>query len=246
MISLPVLIGGLTAIFLGSFVQGTIALGYALVAVPILILFLPPQTAIPVLLVTGLFVCAFILWESRKWLSFRSMIPVSIFGVAATPLGTWLLLVLEIDSFKIFIGAVISTIAILFLIGFRREIKNEKLASLPIGIISGVLQGSLTMCGPPVILFLMNQGVEKRVFRANFAGFIMVMNISAFISFFVTGLITSEVLKLTLYFFPAMLIGVFSGIFLSRHINESLFRRIALIIVAAGGLSSALSGLGLL
>ncbi|MFC1555773.1 sulfite exporter TauE/SafE family protein [candidate division KSB1 bacterium] len=240
-----VIIGGLGAVFLGSLVQGTAGLGFALLSVPIMIYFFPPQSTMPILLILGTLVNTIILYDSRKHLTFRSMVRVSIIGVLSTPLGTLLLLQLDADSFKIFIGAAVFLIALLMLFGFSKKIQNEKRAVLPIGFASGILQGSLTMCGPPVIFFLVNQGVEKQAFRANFAAFIMVMNISAALNYSIGGLFTAEVFGVAFWLFPAVIAGGLIGIWLSRRVNEIVFKKIALIIVTIGGLSSALSGLGL-
>jgi len=240
-----ILAGGMAAVFLGSLVQGTAGLGFALVSVPIMIFFYHPQTAIPILLIMGTFVNSLVLYESRKWVRIRRMVPFMIFGLLGTPIGTYLLIMMDVNTFKVFIGTVIFFVALLLFIGFQKKITHERLAVVPIGLTSGLLQGSLTMCGPPVIFFMMNQGVQKQEFRANLVAFIMVMNTGALINYYVGGLLTREVLTYSAGFIPAVAIGGVCGILLARRINEAVFRRIALAIVAFGGVSSALSGLGL-
>lgn len=244
--SISVLAGGAASVFLGSLVQGTAGLGFALVAVPMLILFLPHQTAIPSLLVLGSVVNILVLIDVRKHIAFRPILPFIIIGIAAVPLGSWVLMQLNGNAFRIFVGIVIGLVAVLMISGFRLRIKNEKIAALPIGLLSGILQGSLTMCGPPMIFYLMNQNLEQMKFKAYLVSFIMVMNISAFASFYYEGLMSPEVLRYAFWFLPVALSGGAAGIYLSRKLNEELFRRTALLIVAAGGVMSVLSGLGII
>jgi len=145
-----------------------------------------------------------------------------------------------------FIGSVIILFSVAFLMGFKKKIKNEKLAFAPVGFISGLLSGSTTMGGPPVILFFANQDVEKQVFRANLVAYFMSLSLIAFPSYFLSGLITMEVIKYTILFLPAMILGAIIGIKLVHKIEEKLFRKIALIIVIIAGVLSVVSGLGIL
>lgn len=236
-----IILKAMFTVFFASLVQGTAGLGFALISVPVMISFMPPKMAIPILLLLGTCLIIIILYDARKSLNIRKMVPVMIFGVLGTPLGTYILATLDINDFKLFMGAIITAIAFLLLFGFKLKIRNEKRALLPIGISSGILQGSLTMCGPPVIFFLLNQNINKMEFRANLAAFIFVMNISAGINFAISGLINAETFRFTLYLIPAMIMGGLSGIWLARKVNEVIFRKIALIIVALSGISTIFS-----
>ena len=159
------IIVGLAALLLAGLVQGLTGFGLALVSVSILINFLSPKLVVPTVVILSIFTNIIILFEARKWVDLRRIWPLMMAGIVGMPLGTYLLVVLDASILKVFIGAVIALFAIAFLMGFKKQIRNEKLAFAPVGFISGLLQGSTSLSGPPIILFFVNQGVEKQVFR---------------------------------------------------------------------------------
>lgn len=240
------IIVGLAALLLAGLIQGLTGFGLALVSVSILINFLSPKLVVPTVVILSIFTNIIILFEARKWVDLRRIWPLMMAGIVGMPLGTYLLVVLDASILKVFIGAVIALFAIAFLMGFKKQISNEKLAFAPVGFISGLLQGSTSLSGPPVILFFVNQGVEKQVFRANLVAYFTVLSLATIPVFVLGGIITKEVINHVLWFLPAMIIGVIAGIKLAHKVDEKLFRNLALIIVTIAGLLSIASGLGIL
>lgn len=237
---------GMLIIFLAGFTHSLTGFGFALVAVPLLMIFLPPQAVVPIQLLLASLTGIVVVYEARQWVRLKQIWPLMLAGIIGIPLGTYLLTVLDTNVLKIFIGAVISLSALAFLFGFQRPIRNERLASAPIGFISGVLNGSTGMSGPPVILFFSNQDVEKRIFRVNLATYFLVLNAITFPTQWIGGLLTREVFTYALWFLPALALGSWAGIKLSHRIREDLFRKIALVIVAIAGMLSVITGLGIL
>lgn len=240
------IIVGLAALLLAGLIQGLTGFGLALVSVSILINFLSPKLVVPTVVILSIFTNIIILFEARKWVDLRRIWPLMMAGIVGMPLGTYLLVVLDASILKVFIGAVIALFAIAFLMGFKKQIRNEKLAFAPVGFISGLLQGSTSLSGPPIILFFVNQGVEKQVFRANLVAYFTVLSLATIPVFVLGGIITKEVINHVLWFLPAMIIGVIAGIKLAHKVDEKLFRNLALIIVTIAGLLSIASGLGIL
>jgi len=240
--STATLLVGLLAIFFAGFTQGLTAFGFNLVAVPILIMVLPPTMVVPIVMMQAGMLTMAIALEARRWLDLRRIWPLLVAGSIGVPFGARILTILDVNVLKVLIGAVIAAFGVTFLCGFRREIKNEKLAMGPIGLISGVLAGSTGMSGPPVILFLTNQGVGKQVFRANLAFYFTVLSVVAAIAFGREGLITTALLRYAMFLLPAMLVGGIAGIKLAHTVEERLFGKIALIIVIIAGLVALGSG----
>ena len=50
--------------------------------------------------------------------------------------------------------------------GFRRPIRSETTAAVPLGVGIGLLYSITTMSGPPIALFWNNQGLKKDEFKA--------------------------------------------------------------------------------
>ncbi len=241
-----ILTTGIIVVFLGGLTQILTGFGFGLVTVPILVIFLVPQLVFLIVLRTSMLLTFYLLIETRRWLELKRILVLMAAGVAGLPFGIIILKQLDAGILRVFIGVIIVLFGLAFLSGYRREIRNEKLASVLIGFVSGLLSGSTSLSGPPVILFFTNQGLKKQTFRANIVAYFTVLSLVTLPAFIFSGLITPEVLKFTLWFLPAMILGALLGVRLAPRVKEVLFRRIALIIVVIAGFISILSGSGIL
>ena len=238
-----ILLWGIGTIFLASVVSGLTGFGFALVAVPLLMIFLPPKVVVPTVLMLSLSGGFAVLFETKKWIDLKRIWPLIIAGVATSPLGAYLLLILDVDMLKTLIGVVIVISALALFTGFRLHIKNEKLGFVLVGFASGLLAGSTGMGGPPTILFFSNQRAEKQVFRANLRIFFTALGSSSILSQLVGGLVTKDALTYYVWFLPVLLVGILLGIKLAQIVSETTFRKATLVIVAVSGLAAIFSGL---
>ena len=225
-------------VFIASFVQGLTAFGFALFTVPILIVFLPPKLAIPTVAILGSMITAVILFKERKSLSTKSNVALSVSGIVGTPLGTYLLLVLNSDVMKVFVGSVVVVTAIALFLGFKRTVGRMTVSSVFVGLASGLLSGSTSMGGPPVILFFANQEMKKKMFKANLAAYFTVLNLATMGSFILSGLLNFGVFIYSLTFVPSLALGGVTGILLEQRLREKSFRKIVLILMIIAGLIS--------
>ena len=114
-------------------------------------------------------------------------------------------------------------------------IKNDRVAYFPIGFMSGLLNGSISMSGPPVALFLSNQGVSKEVFRANITAFGFILNIVTITTYFSSGLVSTTLLQHIAWLLPSMIIGTIIGARSIKYINNILFKKITLVLILSSG-----------
>ena len=237
---------GLIIIFLAGITSGLTGFGFSLVSVPLMMLFLPLKTITPIILLLSTLINLFLLFEAGKFVNIKRIWPLILVGILGIPLGTYLLIFLDVTILKISVGLIIILSAIAFLTGFKQEIKKEKSAFAIVGFISGLLNGSTAMSGPPVVLFFTNQNIEKRVFRANLIAYFLVLNLVTIPFFLIGNLITLETIGYTALFLPALFLGGLAGTKLVHKINEKLFKKIVLLIIIASGLLSTASGLGII
>jgi uncharacterized membrane protein YfcA len=245
-ISLSVILILFLVFFLAGLISGVTGFGFSLISVPILILFLSPKLVVPIVLVHSLIINFFLLLESKKWVNLKRIFPLVVAGIIGTFFGTGLLIVLNVYLIKFFVGFIIILFSTFFLTGFTFKMKSEKLAFLPVGFISGLLNGSITMSGPPIILFFKNQGVEKKVFRANLIAYFAILNLSTLFSFFYSNLLSINVLEFTILFLPSSIFGGIMGIKIVHNIREKLFNNLILITLIFAGLFLIISSSGIL
>ena len=233
---------GFISILLASFTQGITGFGFALIAVPLLSLFIPEiRNITPIIVIYSFLTNIVIVYKSRCYIDFKKIIPLITFGILATPIGTLMLIYVKARTLKIAVGLIITITAFAMLKNFKIKIKNEKLSYGIVGLFSGLLNGSTGLSGPPVVLFLTNQHIDKDIFRANLTFYGIATNIFAIMIFIMEGIINIPVLHFTIFYFPALLIGVFLGIRLSAKINEIIFRKLTIYLIALLGLYTVIS-----
>lgn len=235
---------GFISILLASFIQGVTGFGFALIAVPLLSFFIPELRNItPIIVICSLITNIIIVYKSRSHIDFKRIMYLVIFAIIATPIGTYMLICVNVKILKLIIG-IVSVITAFFMIkDFKIKIKNERISYGVVGVLSGILNGSAGLSGPPIVLFLTNQNTEKDVFRANLTFFGLITNVFAVILFCSEGIINVSVLHFTIVYLLALVIGALVGIVVSAKINEHIFRNITILLIALLGVYTSISAI---
>ena len=237
MIELQLIIISAVAVFASGVINGVTGFGFVIVAAPILTSYLDPTLVVPVMILQTLVLGLILLSQTFRDTNLRRVWPLMLVGAAFTPVGTLLLVILDESALKVLMGVVVGVTATGMLLGLRRSLGNERVASIPVGFASGILTGSTGLSGAPVILFFSNQGIDPRQFRANIVAYLYVIGVVALPSFLVGGVLTRDVWVLAAQLLPASVCGVLAGMWLSPRVSTAIFRRMALavVLVAAGG-----------
>ncbi|SET76000.1 hypothetical protein SAMN05660297_03412 [Natronincola peptidivorans] len=237
------LIIGTVVILLASTIQGITSFGFSLIALPLLGMILPLKVVVPVLIIFSLVLNSIILYHIKEYVDFKRISILVAAGIVATPFGTYLLKVLDESFLNLLVGIIITFAAIINFYGVKIKVNNEKLSYIPVGLISGLLNGSVSLGGPPIVLFLTYQAVEKQIFRANLTLYFWILNIITIPTYYYNGLITHEVIQYTAYLFPILIAGTLLGIKLGNRVDENLFKKFTLSLIMVMGALSIISGI---
>jgi uncharacterized membrane protein YfcA len=232
-------------ILIASTVKGLTGFGFALISLPLLTIFISPKTVVPLITICSVFLDGYTLYEARRSVRYRKIVTLVVAGIAGMILGTYFLVSLDSQELKIAIGVVTVLFAIASLMGIRREVSNTNVANIPVGLISGILGGSMSISGPPIVLFFNNQNVEKTTFRANLIAYFFSLYVATVPAYFFGNLITMDLLTSSAIMVPVMFIGATLGIRLSKKVDERVFKRIALLLVLVTGFMAILSALNI-
>lgn len=232
--------------FIANLILGITSFGCQLILLPILSLLFPLQILVPLLTVYVMPINIILFLFIYKNLQLKNMSYLALAGIIGTPLGTYLLLVVNDGILKIGVG--ISIIISVWAIYTSSSVyfKNEKLGNIVAGFLSGLLNGSLSMAGPPVILFYSNNHLEKQAFRANLIFYFLILNIITCPVMYFSGLLTPQVVHYMVSLSPALVvgaIGVLVGNKLANRLNNVVFNQVTLILVGIMGVLSIFSGL---
>ncbi len=227
---------GMISFFAGGLVQGCMGFGLAMVVVPPLLMVLPAAIVVPTIILLSLFNTSAMTWHLRADVRKDLTFPLVAGAALGIPLGIYLLKTFEGPAFKAGVGIFILVLAAVLLSGWTRPLRDPHWALYPVGFLGGFLNGSISMSGPPVILFLTSQGTPKDTFRANLAAYFTLSGVLATIGFAIARVLTWEVLIYAATIVPAALIGTYIGVKLSTRVSQELFRRLTLLCVIVMGL----------
>jgi uncharacterized membrane protein YfcA len=233
-------------ILIASVVKGLTGFGFALTSLPLLTLFLTPKTAVPLIVVCSVFLDGYTFYETRRFVQYKEIFPLVVSGILGMILGTYFLVSLNSDIIRVAIGIVTILFAVASIMGIKREISNIKMVSIPIGLVSGVLGGLMSISGPPIVLFFINQNIEKRMFRANLLAYFFSLYLTTVPAYFFGNLLTLEMLGSAIIMVPIMFLGATVGIRASKRVDENFFKKITLLMVLFTGIMIILNALEIL
>ncbi|QVL36073.1 sulfite exporter TauE/SafE family protein [Aminirod propionatiphilus] len=224
-------------VFFGSLLQGCSGFGFSLFAVPLLLPFFPRHVVVPLLVLLSLAMNGLLFGESRRHATGATVLGLLLGGVSGLPLGMAALALLPASLFRLVAGLFVTGSALALSFGFRRPLTPGRGTLFGVGLLSGILNGSLSMSGPPVILFLANQEVGKEAFRATLAAYFLSLNVVTSLLFLLRGLFDGPLLLLAAASLPALLAGTWLGLRLARRLPERVFRAVALGLLLLMGMS---------
>jgi uncharacterized protein len=216
--------------FVAAVVNGALGYGFSSITVPLALLFTTSRVLNPALVVVELALNGYVLVVNRAVLpDVRArMLPIVAGLVPGIAVGTLAVALVRPEWLKLSTFALLLPLILLQAGGFRRPLRAERRWGLPFGAGVGALYSLTTISGPPLALFLNNQGLAKREFRASL-GLIRVAE-AAFTgaAYAYAGLFTRESLALTPLMVPSLLAGVPLGVWLIRRVEAETFRRVCM------------------
>lgn len=229
----------MSAIFFASCLQGIVGFGSGLVSMSLLSIIWPVAFTTTVLNPLGLALSLSLAWQNRKAVSFKA-VRVLILGL---PIGIYLgLRVLNVFSeahLKLLLA-----IALLVAVGNTLWMKPQDDESQELevqrthpvfGAISGVFSGlcgaSLSASGPPVLVYASFARWPKESYRANLSIFFAVTSFLSCIGLALSGLLTTESLKITAWLIPVSLLGSVTGYRLGSLVPQLHFTRLTLALL---------------
>lgn len=234
--SLGIYLVAFAVIMCSAMVQGVTSFGFSLLAVPLLSLIMPLKLIVPIIVIYSLAINIIIFSKVKGHINKLQITLLVSFGIVSIPLGVYGLRVVDDNIIKLIVGIAILISAISMDFGFKVKMKNQNIAYAITGCLSGILNGSSSLSGPPVILLLSNEGASKENFRKTLSTYFLILNLFTIPIFVMNKMVTSEVLINTLKLSPALFIGVISGVFMGNKLPDNKFKKITLTLIFTMGI----------
>jgi uncharacterized protein len=239
------------AALVGATIQSATGFGFALVLSPAMFAVVEPEEAVGALLLLGLALNLLVLIEDGGHADWRRIAPMLVAAVPGLVAGVLLLSALSKEALQVIVGlAVIGAGA--WQLRARRSAGGERRGSeLPaavgwaVGFVSGTSTTSISVSGPPIVLWLEAHGVRPTEFRATLAASFLALNLAGWVMLFAAEGGDSLDFGLVAPLLGLVLVGHVLGTVAFRRIDPQRFFVIALVLVMCTGAASLAAGLGL-
>ena len=226
------------AALVGAAVQSATGFGFALVLSPALFAVMEPAEAVTVLLALGAALNLLVLVEGHdaRWSRLPPLLLPALPGLA---LGAVVLAALSREPLQIGVGVAVIAAALWQL---RHRAAAARVPAPAAGFLSGVLTTSISISGPPIVLWLEAQALTPAEFRATLAAAFLALNIAGWAVLAVAGDAAAELGELALLL-ALVVVGYALGALAFRRLNHERFYRIVLALVIVTGAASVVAGL---
>ena len=214
-----------------SFVNGGLGYGYSSISVPIALLVVVNKIINPVyVLVEASMNTVMLIFSGKENIkaTTRRVIPIVLPIVPGVILGSYLLSFVAPLWIRLVVYATILPLILLQAAGFRKPIKKESAAGVPLGVGIGLLYSITTISGPPIALFWNNQGMKKGEFKAAIAQVRIAESYLTCISYYFLGLFTLTTFQLFAVTALPVLLGIPLGMLVVKKVALETFRRICM------------------
>jgi uncharacterized membrane protein YfcA len=215
---------------LASFSQSLSGFGFNLLLVPPLTLVLGAKEAVVTATMMGTITSFLTLTNMRASVEWR--LGGLLFGAAALgmPFGLLVLITVDSDLLRVLIAITVLVAAVFYWKGFRVRTTSTSF-DVAAGFISGVLNTSTSMSGPPLVLYLQNRGIAPPQFRATINAFFLASGLLATCLFVLGHRIGQTELNSVLISAPLIAIGWMVGQRAFVRIDVVRFERVVLVVL---------------
>ena len=213
-----------------ALVQGTVGVGFAMVAVPVTSLIAPELAPVPQLLIV-LPLTVSMAWRERHAMDLTGVGWIIAGRFPGAAIGVALLSVATQRTLDLFIGGVVLAAVAVIATGFR--VHRNPATKFAAGVGAGTTGLVASMGGPPIALIYNDD--EAATIRSTLAAvFTIGVTISTIVRFG-TGNVTARDLRTSLILFPAVVIGYAVSVRVKDAIPRNTVRSTILIVSAVAG-----------
>jgi uncharacterized protein len=215
----------LAVVFLATFIRSALGFGEALVAVPLLSLTIPIQSAAPLAVMISIAIAALIIGQDWKNVhvgaATRLLLP-TLFGI---PIGLLLLASAHQETIKVLLALIIICFAVYSLRKTHApELKSDSTHWLiTCGFLAGVLGGAYGMNGPPLAVYGTMRRWSPQHFRATLQGYFLPASILGMAGYWWDGLWSRELTRYFLLSLPMIIPAIWLGRIANHRLPMGIF-----------------------
>jgi uncharacterized membrane protein YfcA len=228
------------AIAVGAFVKGATGGGLPQVAIPVMAPFLGVERAVVLMAIPGIVSNAWLMWTHRETAAQTRDLPVLLAtSTAGAVVGTVALKSLDARV----LSGVLAGVIVLYITvalahpGFHFPPRVTRVASPPVGLAVGGLQGATGISGPLVTTYMHGYQLAPRAYVFSLAALFCIGAVVQTITLAAVGLYSSTSLGQSLLTLVPIVLFLPLGSRAARRLSPQSFQRIVLVLVAASAIS---------
>ncbi len=233
------------ALFLGSFLNSLVGFGFALVTVPLMAVAVGPAEAVVLSAVFGLLSNGGVALRHRADADVPVVRRLTIASLPGMAVGLLVLTVVPASALQVGISVAVLVSVVVLARGWVIEDPHPAV-DLGAGFVSGVLNTSVGVSGPPVIMDLHGRGLGKGPFRASLTGYFALAGVVALVLFALAGRLVPQLVASAALALPAWPLGSLLGGAVHRRFPEERFRSLVLGLLVLTALATLVAGTGVL
>lgn len=168
--------------------------------------------------------------------------PLLIGSVIGHPIGILIYLFVPTIGLKIFIACVILSFLFLTKI-YRKQLTETSCKTGVVGCLSGILNTSTSMSGPPLIIYLTSTNRDKTSLRATCIAYFTIINYLGIFAFYLAGKDFSFTIEQSIYIVPFCFIALWLGNKLFPYISQKMFNRLVFVMLLFSALYTIYSAI---
>lgn len=219
---------------IGGVVGGATGIGTIMVAMPLVTTVLSPGDAVLVSCLTGLYGTVHLAYSYRKACSWKDIRELVIGAVPGCVLGALVLRVASMQTLQLMVCFML--VCFITMQFFRKaasyRLPDYRAAGIGAGLVCGFVSGSVAMVGAPLGIYVFMKHWSPDRARGNMSMFYVFTGIASVASQAAAGLYTMTLFQISIAGVVGCFIGQVAGVRLGRRINQQVFQRIVLGVLA--------------
>lgn len=234
------------AVAFAGVLRGFTGFGFALAAVPLASVVLPPSRAVPVVILLQLAIGARDCVRERHLADRFSITRLTLGCLLGTPLGVAALALLPGAVTRLALGMIVLVAVVVTWRPPARPCERRSSMAVLAGVASGICNGLAAMGGPPAVLYFLAVEPDRAVTRSSLMIYFALASAIVLPGAVLAGLVDRAVVLLALGTFPVMLACGWLGTWAFRRAGHRSYRvaaAFALLLTALAAIGRGLAGL---
>lgn len=231
-------LGLMSLIIVVAFViRGIVGFGSGLIAIPFLALFNPLQVAVILIAILDYLASLTHGIHGRQIIQWRLILPMLPLNILGVLLAVYIFHTADFALLIKILGGLIFLYAIYYLGGYKPRQHQNRLWGIPAGLLGSLVGTLFGTGGPFYVIYLQLQGLDKSTFRATFASIFLIDGCLRITSYFMSGLISMQIISLLLVAIPVMFIALYIGEHIHTNISQKKFQRLIGILLLVSSIT---------